>query len=493
MRLRKKILSIGVLFAAVLIVVSCGGSKLKVAPISKSENPSDLIQKLEKDITNARRDQVNVLAPTWFSKAESSLKTAKEGLAQGDKLAVILGDIANGRAQLLTARDKSQVSRSVLASAIKSRDLARAAGATTLGQDYVRAEENFLDLTREVEKDNVKYAKKRQGQVAEEYRKLELRAIKVKTLGKVREMLNQARTQKTYKIAPRTYHEAKKTLQEADEFITKNPYKKEEMLKKANLALFKARRHLEVARQGDKVEDMKPEPIVLLIENKLHDIAVKLAAPDMRDHSFDTQVENILGTITALQYERSAVIDKSKDQQVLLDQLQKRIAALEGKTLEEQTAKERLLAEKRFNQLFEKVRTYFEPGEAEVYKTEGQLVLRLKAMGFPVGQSVILPKNYSLLSKVQRAIRTFNDVDVIIEGHTDSTGSEELNEHLSEKRADAVRQYLVANQTLPYDKIIAVGYGSSRPLASNKTEKGRAINRRIDLILTPHFQRGAAQ
>ena len=150
-------------------------------------------------------------------------------------------------------------------------------------------------------------------------------------------------------------------------------------------------------------------------------------------------------------------------------------------------------AEKRFTQLVEKGRTYFEPGEAEVYKTEGQLVLRLKAMEFPVGQSVILPKNYSLLSKVQRAIRTFDDVDVIIEGHTDSTGSEELNEHLSEKRADAVRQYLVANQTLPYDKIIAVGYGSSRPLASNKTEKGRAINRRIDLILTPHFQRGAAQ
>jgi outer membrane protein OmpA-like peptidoglycan-associated protein len=115
-----------------------------------------------------------------------------------------------------------------------------------------------------------------------------------------------------------------------------------------------------------------------------------------------------------------------------------------------------------------------------------KLVIRLKGIQFPVGKSVILPQNYALLSKVQQTIRTLGEVDVVIEGHTDSTGSTQLNEHLSEQRADAVRQYLVANETLPYDKIIAVGYGSIRPIASNKTAKGRAMNRRIDLIITPH-------
>jgi outer membrane protein OmpA-like peptidoglycan-associated protein len=90
-----------------------------------------------------------------------------------------------------------------------------------------------------------------------------------------------------------------------------------------------------------------------------------------------------------------------------------------------------------------------------------------------------------LLSKVQSAIRTFGEPDVIIGGHTDSTGSENLNEHLSQQRADAVRQYFVANQTLPYENIIAVGYGSMRPLASNATQSGRAMNRRIDIIITP--------
>ena len=135
--------------------------------------------------------------------------------------------------------------------------------------------------------------------------------------------------------------------------------------------------------------------------------------------------------------------------------------------------------------MFSEVRGYFEPHEAEVYKRENQLIIRLKTIAFPVGKSVIMPENYALLSKVQRAIRAFGEPDVIIGGHTDSTGPEPINEHLSQQRAEAVRQYLVANGILPFDKIISVGYGSMRPLASNSTEKGRAMNRRIDVTISP--------
>jgi len=113
------------------------------------------------------------------------------------------------------------------------------------------------------------------------------------------------------------------------------------------------------------------------------------------------------------------------------------------------------------------------------------LVIRLKAIQFPVGKYHIMPSNYALLSKVQRAIRTFGEPNVVIEGHTDSTGSHELNEHLSHQRAEAVRAYFVANGILRGERVVAVGYGSKRPLASNATANGRAINRRIDMIIVP--------
>jgi outer membrane protein OmpA-like peptidoglycan-associated protein len=106
-------------------------------------------------------------------------------------------------------------------------------------------------------------------------------------------------------------------------------------------------------------------------------------------------------------------------------------------------------------------------------------------MQFPVGTAIIEPENYALLGKVQRAIQTFDSPSVIVEGHTDSTGNDETNQALSEKRANAVRDYMVANKTIPADKIGSMGYGPTRPLASNTTPEGRAINRRIDVIINP--------
>ncbi|MCJ7809346.1 MAG: OmpA family protein, partial [Desulfobulbaceae bacterium] len=56
---------------------------------------------------------------------------------------------------------------------------------------------------------------------------------------------------------------------------------------------------------------------------------------------------------------------------------------------------------------------------------------------------------------------------------------------LSERRAQAVREYFAANGSVPQEKIVAKGYGSRKPLAPNETEEGRAINRRIDVVISP--------
>jgi outer membrane protein OmpA-like peptidoglycan-associated protein len=195
------------------------------------------------------------------------------------------------------------------------------------------------------------------------------------------------------------------------------------------------------------------------------------------------------------------MILKTEELQADRENLKKQILALETKTHEEATAKEgleaerqaaeeRLAAERRFNQKFVEIQHYFQPNEAEVYKQGNQLVIRLMAIQFPVGKEVIMPHNYSLLSQVQRSIRTFDKPNVTIEGHTDSTGSDEVNAYLSQKRADAVREYLIANETLPAKDIVAVGYGSKRPLASNATAEGRAVNRRIDVIVKPQVRAG---
>ncbi|MBC2742190.1 MAG: OmpA family protein [Desulfosarcina sp.] len=438
------------------------------------ENPVELVNQLSNNISQARMEQLNVLSPGWFKKAESAFFSAQNDLEKGNEIADIRQSVMESRAHLQKAEEIANLSRITLTNTLKAREMARSAGATMFEKEYRRVEDSFLDLTRAIERDNLSYAQNNRDTVIEAYRELEVRAIKEETIGEVHALIARAESADARKIAPLSYGQAVEQINATDTFISANPYAKKEMHTMANDALFQANRLVVVTEQINRMKNMKPEEIVFMVEKHLHTISVELGAQDMQ-----AEMETL-----------------NADYRAQIDALNLRVATLEGKTREDQMAKERmarermaveqrLAAERKFNQLYVAVRNYFEKSEAEVYKQENQLVIRLKAMQFPVGKSIIMPENYALLSKAQKAIRTFDDPRVIVEGHTDTTGSDEVNTLLSQQRAEAVREYMIANQTLPPDSISAVGYGSERPLASNATSAGRAINRRIDILIIP--------
>ena len=418
------------------------------------------------------------MSPTWFSKAESSLEEAVELIANKGEIAQINNHLGQGSAQLKKAEEMSRLARTAIPDAIKKRGHARAAGATEFEDDYAALEDDFISLTRAIENNNISYAQNKQRAVADSFRAIEIRAIKKKTIGDVRNILNQADKENAERLAPKQLSEVRQQLQQVEGFIEANPYATEKMQEMAGTALFDAKRLLQLTRQSAKFQKMSPIAITLWTEDLIASIARNLDAPDMRDQPFDIQKSNILGAATAVVADRQFLAEKNN---ILAQQ----VASLKGVAADNRAANEGLVAEKRFNELYSQVQTLFTNDEAETYKQGQQMVIRLRGMNFPVGQSVIMPDNYPLLSKVQNAIRTFEGAEVTIEGHTDSSGSEELNLHLSQKRAEAVRDYLLANQAIASDKINATGYGLSRPLAANTTAEGRAQNRRIDIIITP--------
>ena len=75
----------------------------------------------------------------------------------------------------------------------------------------------------------------------------------------------------------------------------------------------------------------------------------------------------------------------------------------------------------------------------------------------------------------------------LIEGHTDAHGGDDMNQKLSQERAESVRQYMINAMRIPTYRLIATGYGETRPVASNETEAGRARNRRIDIVIRPNL------
>jgi len=114
---------------------------------------------------------------------------------------------------------------------------------------------------------------------------------------------------------------------------------------------------------------------------------------------------------------------------------------------------------------------------AEVQKEITDLA---RAIYFKTGSDSFTDETQIRLEGVDKILTEFTASNFVVEGHTDSTGSDAINKKLSQKRADAVMNYLVENG-FPAENIKAVGYGSSKPIGDNKTSKGRQANRRVEI------------
>jgi outer membrane protein OmpA-like peptidoglycan-associated protein len=127
----------------------------------------------------------------------------------------------------------------------------------------------------------------------------------------------------------------------------------------------------------------------------------------------------------------------------------------------------------------------FSREEALVFRQGDTIILRLVGLNFDSGAAQIKPQNFPLLQKVEKAIDVFPRSELTIEGHTDSYGGDDMNQNLSQQRAESVQQYMINAMRIPTYRLIATGYGETRPVASNETASGRERNRRIDIVITP--------
>ena len=104
----------------------------------------------------------------------------------------------------------------------------------------------------------------------------------------------------------------------------------------------------------------------------------------------------------------------------------------------------------------------------------------LQGVHFELDSATLTPGSLAILDQAAAALKGQPDIRVRIAGHTDSLGSEVYNEQLSMARAKAVREYLQSHQGVGAQRLSVIGYGESKPVASNETEIGRAKNRRVE-------------
>lgn len=102
---------------------------------------------------------------------------------------------------------------------------------------------------------------------------------------------------------------------------------------------------------------------------------------------------------------------------------------------------------------------------------------------FDTNKAVIKDKYYNEIKKVSDFMKKYPDTTAVIEGHTDNVDSDEYNQKLSQARANSVRQYLINKFGIKASRLSAIGYGESRPIASNGNEEGRQKNRRVQAVI----------
>ncbi len=480
-----------------VLVLSACAPTLEIKPIDLSADPSAQIKSLKTSLDAARQEEVHLFSPTWFARADASTTEATNARAQGGETGAILKTVARGNAELAQARHFAGIARKELSEPYQARKDAISAGAADLyAEDFAAAERGFRGLTEDIEGENLAGARKDSKNIIQAYRNLELRAIKQHTLGEARRLNDLALRAGAKRYVPRTLREAEDSLAEADAFITQNPKATREIQAKAGDTLRRAQHLQIVLQQVQEWERLSIEDRVRYVEDALGKIDGIVTTDD------ETKPAQTLAQhFEAIEQRARALVDNQSFLNTELSRLQeerrqemidvlKRETAYQTKIATtnagEQKVAAQLKAEREQAARFERVSQMFSAAEADVYRQGNDVLIRLKGLSFDVGQAYVLPGHYPLLTKVIQAARILDASKIVVEGHTDATGTPAVNQALSRERAEAVKTYIVNNGGLSADLITAIGFGADKPIAANTSPEGRRLNRRTDIILSAH-------
>ncbi|MES2855699.1 MAG: OmpA family protein, partial [Bdellovibrionota bacterium] len=479
---------------ATLVIASACASTPGIQEYPATANAREEVLKLATDIQSAEGYQFEVLAPTSFKKANEAFADAKLSLEKQKPDKATLHLVAESRAHLNRSTTSVKQVTELLPDVIVARQQALTAGAReTLSVEMKKADSRLKDITSDIENNDTKDAVSERSAMQTAYLDLELLSIKRAKLSATRNTVAKAIEEGAKKHAPRSLAIAEKSLQDADSFITGNRHASvriDEFAAKSQKSADHALKITRDAKSGKKVsaEDMalrveKGENQVIARDGQLMAQTAKLDM--MSDEMAKADAEN--QALTAENVDNQSELARGEGANVALaaaNAAQAGVIAKGNSANEALSAKNSdMQAEQTMNRRFETARKQFTSQEAEVYKQGKTLMIRLRGLEFPTSQAVLKGSNFPLLAKVQRVIADFESSSVVVEGHTDSTGSKARNEKLSTERAQAVSTYLSSNLSGQKVEIESVGFGDQKPLSSNSTPKGRAQNRRVDVLI----------
>lgn len=508
----------------------CGTNELKV----KLFRNTDFL------LNKAKEMNCGLLAPNDFSKAIKYYQKAEEKFNSGDKEVNIKGDLYVASDYFKSAIKTAELAELTFKTTLKGRKQAIDSESKKYEYDtFLKAEKKFNSAVEELEKGDLKDAKSEASEAEQLYKTAELGSIKKGMFNNTVKLQESAEELKVKKYSPKTLHDSQLLLSEAEKELDINRYDTEnkagKLLKQAEI---QAEHSIYLTKEIKNVKDkvITMEELLLKTEEPLIKIGESIDLSVRFNKGYELPTEAIIkkineyqNTIVSLKKNIEELIEENNNHQNEIKKSHEEIAQLTeklsivdsqlvilkekeksyaGKDLEivnlnkslvdlklqlgdndkeQAELKQKIEKQKKIEAKFKSVEKMFNPSIAQVFRQGDTIIIRLVGLSFDSGKANIKPEYFTLLGTVQNAIRTFENCSVDIEGHTDNKGNDKINLELSTKRADAVRQYILANTDLDVTKVKAMGYGKEKPAASNDSAEGRAKNRRIDVVINPLF------
>ncbi len=442
------------------------------------------LEKAKAALAEAEQLRAAEFAPAHYRAATESLKEAESMLSSNGNADDIVQLLDKATIQATQASTSSQNFTENFSGLVESRDRLQLAGDEFVRKDLAeRSESEFSMVVEAAEDGNTSKARRVSKQARTTIHAAQVVAAREQFVRPISRTVAGARKVKARDYAPKSMKHAIATQKKVEKLIKANPDAQTQAYALSQQGQVSAKRAMRISNLGSKISH-HPESLETWMDAEDARLAMLGELLGIQLNRSQTPEEQLALLRQGVQDMQNTYEARLNDADGQVKDLSKKLAKYEGELSDMAEIRRKLQLKREAEAKIKRLTKLFDPAAVEILLTpDADVILRMKTLNFRSGSAVIPPETYALLDNAIKSIEIFPKRSVRVEGHTDFMGSNKYNQALSERRANAVEEYLVERMGEAKQPIKAVGYGEDRPIANNETAEGRTKNRRIDIVL----------
>ncbi|MCP4675566.1 MAG: OmpA family protein [Deltaproteobacteria bacterium] len=472
----------------------------------------DTLGKLSKELTASEGNGADLLAPEGFNDAKEQLEEAV-AYAQDGKKTKADASAENGLGILDLVNRHMDESRELMSEVLATRERARAAGAPGLfPTKYENLEARMRKATTLIEHGKTEKALEMRPDLLNDYSELELKALKKGTIAAAKAAIDRAEESEADDYAPKTLKLAEEEIKLVPSVLEADRTQTEKAEAHAERVIWLSSRAEAITELAKMFEDRDytSEDIVLWYQDQLDIVNEPITGDLPFNEANRVVVDGLRETVASFMKALDDARDMIEKNQARIEELEKKSAKKRAelekiiKKLLSASRKELVSLRKKYSSMisdegkksaeterleletkerFEYVSSLFKDSEATVTLDGTNILILITGLQFKPGGTEIKARNFGLMNKVISAIRQFPKSKIEVSGHTDSKGGADRNLSISMKRSANVEKFMTEVGGIDKERVKSKGYGEKKPVASNDSRKGRAKNRRLEVLI----------